>query len=215
MTQGTETISENQQDATVPQPVAGLRRQVWPAIVSVPLLTIVTGIGFPLVLAVLARPLFSHQADGSLVSGPDGVVGSELIGQNFSEPRYFHPRPSAAGKGYDATASSGTNLGPSNPQFRDDVRQLLDEYRRRNDLPSDTIIPIDAVTRSGSGLDPHISPANALLQVPRIARARGLNEDRVRELLAENTQQRQLGFLGQGRVSVLALNLALDRIAPE
>jgi K+-transporting ATPase ATPase C chain len=207
-----ETLAESQEASSLPPPLAELRRELWPAILSVPLLTFVTGAGFPLVLTALARLLFPYQAEGSLISGPDGIAGSALIGQTFSEPGYFHPRPSAAGNGYDATASGGTNLGPTNPQLRKDVQQLLDDYRRRNDLAPETIVPIDAVTRSGSGLDPHISLANALLQAPRIARARGLNEERVRELIAEHTQDRQFGFLGEVRVSVLALNLALDRI---
>jgi K+-transporting ATPase ATPase C chain len=211
-TEATETIAQSQ-EASSPHPFAGLGRELWSAILSVSILTLLTGVGFPLVLAAIARLLFPYQAEGSLVSGPDSVAGSVLIGQNFSKPGYFHPRPSAAGNGYDATASGGTNLGPTNPQLRKDVRQLLDDYRRRNELAPETTVPIDAVTRSGSGLDPHISLANALLQVPRIARVRGLNEDRVRELIAEHTQDRQLGFLGEVRVSVLALNLALDRVA--
>ncbi|HTU92507.1 MAG TPA: potassium-transporting ATPase subunit KdpC [Gemmataceae bacterium] len=211
MSQASETIAENQEAVPLPPRLYGFRRQVWPAIISVPLLTLVTGAGFPAVLATLARPLFPSQAAGSLVSGADGAIGSALIGQNFSGAGYFHPRPSAAGSGYDATASGGANLAPSNPQLRADVRKLVEDYRRRNELTPETPVPIDAVTRSGSGLDPHISPANALLQVRRIARARGLSEDRVRQLIAEHTQDRQLGFLGEARVSVLALNLALDR----
>jgi K+-transporting ATPase ATPase C chain len=142
------------------------------------------------------------------------VIGSERIGQSFTAAGYFHPRPSAAGSGYDATASGGSNLGSTNPKLRENVRRLADEYRRRNDLASDTAIPIDAVTGSGSGLDPHISPANAALQIPRIAKARGLSEDQLRRLVAEHTQGRQFGLLGEPRVSVLALNLALDRLAP-
>ncbi|MHB1426154.1 MAG: potassium-transporting ATPase subunit KdpC [Gemmataceae bacterium] len=191
-----------------------MRRQVFPAILSVLLLTFVTGAGFPLVLASFARFLFPDQSKGSLISGRQGVVGSALIGQNFSEPGYFQPRPSAAGDGYDATASGGANIGPTNPQLRDDVRKRVDEYRRRNGLSADTMVPIDAVTTSGSGLDPHISPANALLQVQRIARVRSLDEERLRQLIAEHTEDRQFGFLGERRVSVLALNLTLDRIAP-
>jgi K+-transporting ATPase ATPase C chain len=180
-------------------------------------LTLLTGVVFPLVLAGPARLLFPSQADGSLVSRDGVVVGSELIAQNFSGPGYFHPRPSAAGDGYDATASGGSNLGPDNRKLRklrDDVRRLADEYRRINALPPDAVVPLDAVTRSGSGLDPHISPANAELQVPRVARARDMDEDAVRRLVAEHTRGRQLGFLGEPRVAVLPLNLALDRAAP-
>lgn len=187
---------------------------MWTTIVSVPLLTLVTGIGFPFALAVLARPLFPSQADGSLVSEGEEVRGSALLGQNFSGSGYFQPRPSVAGSGYDAMASGATNLGPTNPKLRDDLRQRLEEYRRRNDLSPDAVVPMDAVTCSGSGLDPHISPANAALQIGRIARARSLDADIIRRLVAENTQGRQFGFLGEPQVSVLALNRDLDRIAP-
>jgi K+-transporting ATPase ATPase C chain len=193
--------------------LAELRAHLLPALLSVPLLTLATGAFFPIVLAVLARPVFPYQTDGSLLSRDGVVVGSDLIGQNFAGPGYFHSRPSAAGDGYDATASGGTNLGPANPKLRDDVRRLADDYRHANDLPPDAVVPIDAVTRSGSGLDPHISPENADLQVARVARERGLSEDAVRRIVAEHTHGRQLGFLGRPRVAVLALNLALDRIA--
>src|SRR5262249_41213353 len=149
----------------------------------------------------LARPLFPSRANGSLVLRDGVVVGSELIGQNFSHAGYFHSRPSAAGNGYDATASGGANLGPSNAQLRQDVRQLGDDYRAVNGLPPDATVPIDAVTRSGSGLDPQISPVNAELQVARVAHSRGLGEDTVRRLVAEHTDGRQFGFLGEARVS--------------
>jgi K+-transporting ATPase ATPase C chain len=122
-------------------------------------------------------PLFPHQAEGSLRQRDGIVVGSELIGQAFAGPGYFHPRPSAAGKGYDGPASGGTNLSPTNPTLRSDVRHLAARYRDENDLSSDAVVPIDAITRSGSGLDPHISPANAALQVPRVARVRGLRPE--------------------------------------
>jgi potassium-transporting ATPase KdpC subunit len=199
--------------ADLPQP-ATLGQQFWPALLSVPLLTVLTGILFPLALGALARPLFPSRADGSLVRRDGVVVGSELIGQNFSHAGYFHPRPSAAGSGYDATASGGANLGPSNAKLHQDVRQLADTYRDTNGLSPDAAVPIDAVTRSGSGLDPHISPANADLQVVRVARIRGLSEDTVRRLVADHTDGPQYGFLGEARTSVLALNRALDRIAP-
>jgi K+-transporting ATPase ATPase C chain len=205
------------EEAAPPHPppdLADLRSQLRPLLVGVPLLTLLTGVAFPLLLAVIARPLFPHQARGSLLSKDGAVVGSELIGQNFSGPRYFHPRPSAAGAGYDGTASNGSNLGPSNPKLRAEVGALAEAYRRTNGLPPGAAVPIDAVTRSGSGLDPHISPANAALQVPRIARVRGLAESDVRRLVAEHTLGPQLGFLGEPRVNVLALNLALDRAAP-
>ena len=214
MSEASDAIAESQEAAPLPpSSLSAARHQVWPAIGSVLVLTLVTGAGFPLLLAVLARPLFPHQSDGSLVSQRGRAIGSALIGQPFSSPGYFHPRPSAAGSGYDALSSGGSNLAPANPRLRNDVRQLVEDYRRRNDLSSDVAVPIDAVTRSGSGLDPHISPANALLQVRRVARVRGLNEDRLRQLIAEHTQDRQLGFLGEPRVCVLELNRALDRMA--
>jgi potassium-transporting ATPase KdpC subunit len=194
--------------------LADLRAQLRPLLVGVPLLTLLTGAAFPIALAVLARPLFPQQADGSLVARDGVVVGSELIGQNFSGPGYFHPRPSAAGEGYDGTASNGSNLGPANAKLHDDVRELAAAYRRTNGLPPDAALPIDAVTRSGSGLDPHISTANADLQIARVARERGLDEEEVRRLVADHTLGRQLGFLGEPRVNVLMLNLALDRAAP-
>ena len=198
----------------VPPTVAELRSQLRPLLVGVPLLTLLTGVAFPLLLALVARPLFPHQADGSLVLRDGVVVGSEHIGQTFSGPGYFHPRPSAAGNGYDALASNGTSLGPTNPKLRAEVGQLAEAYRRLNGLSSDASVPIDAVTRSASGLDPDISPANAGLQTARVARARGLEENDVRRLVAEHTTGLQLGFLGEPRVNVFGLNLALDRAAP-
>jgi K+-transporting ATPase ATPase C chain len=206
------------------------REQLRPTLLAVPLLTLVTGLGFPLALAALVRPLFPDRAEGSLILRDGVVVGSRVIGQPFSGPGYFHPRPSAAGGGYDAAASGGTNLGPSNPKLvlgvRDDpatpgadesfagVLALAEGYRRRNGLPPKAAIPVDAATRSGSGLDPQISPANAALQVPRVARERGLSEAAVRQLVAAQTRGRQLGLFGEPRVDVLALNLALDRASP-
>ena len=194
------------------------------------MLTFLAGVIFPMALFVLARPLFSRQADGSLIRRDDVIIGSELIGQNFAGPEYFHPRPSAAGAGYDAASSGGTNLGPANPKLKDGapddpttsgtdesfagVQQLADEYRKRNGLPPQTTIPIDAVTRSGSGLDPHISPANAALQIARVSRVRSISGETVRSLVTRHTQGRQLGFLGEPRVAVLPLNLELDRTAP-
>jgi K+-transporting ATPase ATPase C chain len=218
--------ADNQEPAPL---LKGLRQQIRPALLSLVMLTLLTGIAFPLAVAVLTLP-FSHQAHGSLMTRDGVVVGAELIGQNFTSPAYFHPRPSAAGAGYDATASGGTNLGPANPKLRDGVpgdaastgagkafagvRELAEAYRHSNGLPPQAAVPIDAVTRSGSGLDPHISPVNAALQVPRVARARKLSEETVRRLVAEHTQGRQLGFLGEPRVAVLPLNLALDQLAP-
>ncbi len=216
MTQPDEPLPGEAAASLPPSPLlADLRAQLRPLLVGVPLLTLLTAAAFPIALAALARPLFPHQADGSLVARDGVVVGSELIGQNFSGPGYFHPRPSAAGEGgYDGTASNGSNLGPANAKLRHDVRELTAAFRRTNGLPLDAAVPIDAVTRSGSGLDPHISPANAALQTARVARKRGLGEEDLRRLVADHTLDRQLGFLGEPRVNVLALNLALDQLAP-
>ena len=181
-------------------------------------LTLLTGCVFPLLLAAIGRSLFPRQASGSLLTREGVVIGSELIGQEFSRPEYFQSRPSAAGKGYDATSSGGTNLSPNNPKLKNGgaefagIQQLAEEYRKRNNLAPDTPVPIDAVTRSASGLDPDISPANAALQIPRVARARGVSEETVRRLVAEHTKGRQFGFLGNPRAPVLELNLALDRL---
>lgn len=191
-----------------------LIRHLRTAVISVAALTLLTGCIFPLILFALGRLLAPDQAAGSLVTRNGVVIGSRLIGQSFTRPEYFHPRPSAAGTGYDGTSSGGTNFGPSNPKLIEAVRQLAQDYRKTNGLPTDATIPIDAVTASGSGLDPHISPANAELQIARVARARGLDESAVRRLVAEHTQGPQLGFMGSPRVSVLDLNLALDRAAP-
>jgi K+-transporting ATPase ATPase C chain len=200
-------------------PRARLNAQIRPAILSGLVLTILTGCVFPILLFTIGRPLFPRQAGGSLITRGGVVVGSALIGQQFTRPEYFQSRPSAAGNGYDATSSGGTNLGTNNPKLRNGaadfagIRQLAQEYRKRNGLAPDAIIPIDAVTRSGSGLDPDITPANAALQISRVAHARGLTEDFVQRLVASHTKGPQLGFLGNPRVSVLDLNLALDETA--
>jgi K+-transporting ATPase ATPase C chain len=202
--------------ASPPRSRAKLGEQIRPAILSVLVLTVLAGGAFPLLLFAIAWPLFPRQAGGTLIRRDGAVIGSHLIGQDFTQPRYFQSRPSAAGSGYDGTASGGTNLGPNNPKLVSGsadfagIRQLAEEYRRRNGLALEAPIPIDAVTRSGSGLDPHITLANALLQVPRVALARGLSEEVVRRLVTDHLEGRQLGFLGNPRVSVLELNLALD-----
>jgi K+-transporting ATPase ATPase C chain len=203
--------------ASPPASPAKLGEQIRPAILSVLLLTLLTGCAFPLLLAAIGVRLFPRQASGSLVTRGGVVIGSELIGQEFSRPEYFQSRPSAAGNGYDGTSSGGTNLGPNNPKLKNGaadfagIPQLAEEYRKRNGLASDASIPIDAVTRSASGLDPDITPDNAALQVPRVARARGVSEESVRRLVANNTKRPELGFLGNARVPVLELNLALDQ----
>ena len=189
-------------------------RQLRPALLSVLLFTALCGVLFPAVITAVSQAVFHRQANGSLVERDGRIVGSELIGQGFSAPGYFHSRPSAAGAGYDGSASGGTNLGPTSEKLINGTRDLVVAYRRENGLAEDAAVPADAVTRSASGLDPHISPANAELQAARVARARGLPAETVRRLIRENTQGRQLGILGEPRVNVLKLNLALDRAAP-
>lgn len=189
-----------------------------PAVLSVLVLSVMTGGVFPLLLFAIGVVMFPYQTGGSLTVLRGAVIGSRLIGQDFTGPEWFQPRPSAAGNGYDGTASGGTNLAPSNPKLTEGasdfvgIRALAAEYRRRNGLSADTPIPIDAVTRSGSGLDPDISPSNAFLQVARVAKVRKLEEVAVRRLVAEHVVQPQLGFLGEPRVPVLELNLALVRL---
>jgi K+-transporting ATPase ATPase C chain len=175
-------------------------------------LTILLGIIYPAIMTGFAQVLFPNQANGSLVRDHSGtVVGSSLLAQNFSKREYFHPRPSAAGdNGYDPLSSGGSNLGPTNQKLVDSVKDRADAYRQENDLSPDTLIPADAVTASGSGLDPDISPANAQLQVARIARARGTSAEGIRALVGQYSEGRTFGFLGEPRVNVLKLNLALD-----
>jgi K+-transporting ATPase ATPase C chain len=175
-------------------------------------LTVLLGVFYPLVMTGIAQVLFPSQANGSLVRDASGnVVGSALLAQAFNQPQYFHPRPSAAGSnGYDATSSGGSNLGPTNQKLIDTVQSNADAYRQENGLSSDAQVPVDAVTASASGLDPDISPANALLQVHRVATARGVTDDQVRNLVNQYTEGRTLFVLGEPRVNVLKLNLALD-----
>jgi K+-transporting ATPase ATPase C chain len=166
---------------------------------------------YPLIVYGAAQWLFPNQANGSLLVDKSGVRGSTLLAQNFTGVKYFHPRPSAAGaNGYDATSSSGSNLGPTSSNLVANLTQNIATYRSDNGLATNAVVPADAVTGSASGLDPHISVANAELQVPRVAKARGLSEDRVRELVKQNTAGRDLGVFGESRVNVMALNFALD-----
>ncbi|MBC8140278.1 MAG: K(+)-transporting ATPase subunit C [Armatimonadetes bacterium] len=201
-------------------------QQLRPALMSVLAFTIITGGIFPLVIWGIGQAAFNKQANGSLVRNGDTVIGSELIGQTFTKPEYFHGRPSAAGGGYDAAASSGTNLGPTSDKLingiADDpatkdadesysgVKQNAETYRAENGLAADAPVPADAVTRSASGLDPHISPENADLQVARVAKARNLDVDTVKKLVADNTRGRDAGILGEPVVNVFTLNRALD-----
>jgi K+-transporting ATPase ATPase C chain len=182
------------------------------AVLMVVVLTVLLGIIYPLLMTGVGQVLFPSQANGSLVrDAQSNVVGSSIVGQNFTQPQYFHPRPSAAGSdGYDATASGGSNLGPTNQKLIVNVQQRSDAYRAESGLASDAAVPVDAVTTSASGLDPDISPANALLQVHRVAVARGLSDDQVRGLVNQYTEGRTLFVLGEPRVNVLKLNLALD-----
>jgi K+-transporting ATPase ATPase C chain len=185
-----------------------------PAILITIVFTILTGIAYPLAVTGAAQALFHHQANGSLIERNGVVIGSELIGQNFSKPEYFHPRPSAAGmNGYDATSSGGSNLGPTNPALAD--RLTKDAAQFRKDNPDFTgPIPADAITTSASGLDPDISPANAFAQSARVAKTRGVSEQVISQLIEANAEGRTFGVLGEPHVNVLKLNLALDARLP-
>jgi len=174
------------------------------------LLAILCGGIYPAVVWAVGQRFFPDKANGSLVRSEGQVVGSALIAQGFSGPSYFHPRPSAAGQGYDAGHSGGTNLGPTSKKLIGDVKRRVAAYRAENGLASDTVVPADAVTSSASGLDPHISVRNALLQAARIAKARGIAEKDLLAKVGAHTEGRTFGFLGEPRVNVLTLNLALD-----
>jgi K+-transporting ATPase ATPase C chain len=200
--------------------------------ITIVLLILCCGL-YPAIVTGISQAAFHHQANGSLVTDAKGnVIGSELLGQSFAKPIYFWPRPSAAGNGYDPTQSGGTNLGPTSdklingihkpnlkngqpdPSDFDGVKDLAAEYRTANSLPANYPVPVDAVTRSASGLDPHITPINAKLQAPRVAKARGVDVSKVQALVDQYTEGRSLGFLGEPRVNVLMLNLALDKELP-
>ena len=195
-------------------------RQIRPAIVLIVLMTVLTGLAYPLAMTGLAQVLFPHQASGSLIEKDGKVIGSELIGQNFTDAKYFHGRPSATTDTdpndstktvpapYNAGNSGGSNAGPTSKSLIERVQGDVETLKKEKDGP----VPVDMVTSSASGLDPHVTPATAEFQVPRVAKARGLSEDKVRQLVAENTQGRVLGLLGEARVNVLQLNLALDAL---
>jgi K+-transporting ATPase ATPase C chain len=182
------------------------------AVVAALFLAVVLCGVYPLVVWVISQGLFPYEADGSLIQRGGTIVGSELIAQNFSSPKYFHPRPSAAGEaGYDAGNSSGSNLGPLSKKLVDAVKERIEAYRAENGLPPEALVPADAVTASGSGLDPHISLKNAILQAPRVAQARGIGADALEKTIRAHTEDRGLGIFGEPRVNVLKLNLALDK----
>lgn len=205
-----------------------IQSTIWPSIALTLWFVVLTGLVFPFAIYGLSQAILPHQANGSLIKNAQGeVIGSEIIGQNFAKPEYFHPRPSAAGSGYDAANSGGTNLGPTSdklingiaddPKTKDvdesfaGIKQLAESYRHQNSLDADSVVPADAVTRSASGLDPHISPANARLQARRVASARGMSVENVQKLIDENTVPRFAGVFGEPGVNVLSLNLSLDK----
>jgi K+-transporting ATPase ATPase C chain len=190
-----------------------LIRQLRPAFMMVILFTLICGVAYPLLSTAIGQVAFGDKAEGSLIERDGVVVGSKLIGQTFTAAQYFHPRPSAAGDGYDGSASSGSNLGPTNPDLLSAVGERVAAYRDENGLTPDALVPVDAVTASGSGLDPHISVANARLQIARVAQARGLDAVVVAELVDKHTDGRLLWVLGEPGVNVLELNLALDDLA--
>lgn len=189
---------------------SGLFGQLSAGVRMVAVMTLGLGVVYPLTVTAFAQVVAGDRADGQLVRVDDEIVGSRLIAQEFTELRYFHPRPSAAG--YDAAASTGSNLGPTNPELLDTVAERVAAYRDLNGLPEAVAVPVDAVTASASGLDPHISPANARLQATRVADARSLDLDVVIDLIGEHTDRRPLGFLGDDAVNVVELNMALDRM---
>jgi len=190
-----------------------MKQIIYRAIMATVVLAVITGIVYPLAVTGIAQLVFREKANGSLIKDNEKIIGSRLIGQNFTKPEYFHPRPSAAGKrGYDAGSSSGSNLGPTNAKLIESVKNNIRTIQEENPGVRTEQIPVDLVTASASGLDPHISPASALLQVPRIAKTRHLEEAVVKKLVADNTEDRLFGIFGEPRVNVLLLNLALDNI---
>jgi K+-transporting ATPase ATPase C chain len=189
-----------------------LIKQIYPAVVMTIVMTVLLGVLYPLVVTGLAQIIFPEKAAGSLIEKDGRVIGSRLIGQPFSGPGYFHSRPSAAGQGYDGAASSGTNLGPTSKKLIEE--QVGERAKSLGETNPNSRIPVDMVTASSSGLDPHITPAAAEFQIPRVARERDMSENEIRRLVREHTEGRRLGFLGEPRVNTLELNLALDQARP-
>lgn len=187
-------------------------RQLRPALLAIVVFTVLVGVVYPLVATAIGQVAFNDKANGSLIERDGTVVGSELIGQTFTAPQFFHSRPSAAGAGYDGSASSGSNLGPSNPDLLSAVEERVAAFREENGLSPDAVVPVDAVTASASGLDPHISVANARLQAARVAAERGLPLEVVLDLVDDHTDGRMLLVLGEPGVNVVMLNLALDEM---
>jgi K+-transporting ATPase ATPase C chain len=198
--------------------MSGLGQQIRIAVLMTVILTLLTGLVYPLAITAVAQVAFPYQANGSLIERNGTVIGSELIAQSFAAPQYFHPRPSATvdasdstiDSPYNAANSGGSNLGPTNQKLIDTVQDRVTAYQEENGLPADASVPVDAVTASASGLDPHITPANAAIQAPRVAAARGLSPQQVQALVDQYTEGRVLFVLGEPRVNVLRLNLALD-----
>jgi K+-transporting ATPase ATPase C chain len=190
-------------------------RELWISMVATVVICIVVSGVYPVLIWGVGQLLFPHQANGSLVERNGQIVGSELLAQGFSGAKYFHPRPSAAGTGYDPLSSGGSNLGPTSQKLIDGIKANVDQYRQENGLSAEAVVPADAVTASGSGLDPHISLQNSQLQISRVAKERGLSEDAVRNEVTKATDKPLLGIGGDPGVNVLRLNLALDALAPK
>ncbi len=188
-----------------------MKKNLFTAVLMVIVTTVLLGLVYPLVMTGLAQLLFPHKANGQLIQHNGVIVGARIIGQGFSSPAYFHPRPSAAGNGYDAANSGGSNLGPTNQKLIDRAKSDTAALQAEN---PDRPVPVDLVTTSASGFDPHITPASAEFQVPRVAKERGMTEDELRKTVERHTEGRQLGFLGEPRVNVLELNLELDAVRP-
>jgi potassium-transporting ATPase KdpC subunit len=190
-------------------------KELWTSIAATIVLCVVVSGIYPVLIWGIGQVLFPHQANGSLVENNGQIVGSELLAQGFSGAKYFHPRPSDAGTGYDPTSSGGSNLGPTSQKLIDGIKANVAQYRQENSLAAEALVPADAVTASGSGLDPHISLQNALLQVPRVAKERGISEEAIRGEVIKATDKALLGIGGDPGVNVLKVNLALDALVPK